>query len=382
MSTWISAPLQRRSAFGLMTAATVLCLVKPTIVAAQKLNPVTEYTRWQEQLRTATMHVECEYMAQDSASKKGPDQRQIGTYVRRDGNRVDLASNATKGRARYRTRMITTGDRQYLYYRTPNGQRKPKSGNLGPDYGDTQSDIMAGGALDGYFVGSDGLSLAELIKLVGSKVQVGAVVAIGGEPCQQVVATTPYGQIRMWLSQRQGYVPLQVSYTKGPTDRWQGTTTVQNSKYAKAAMKSWSATLSDVVLSKVGETFVPARGKLVMKWTLEGDRTYTQEGFYERRDFDLNPDFTKDADAFVFNLADGLEIKNEFPSAKGKYYVWKDGRVEEGVPPSPIVKSSSKWPGQPETGGWGWMEYGAIGVGVLVVGSVVGFLFRRMRLQR
>jgi hypothetical protein len=302
--------------------------------------PVKRYIELQKKYRSIVSRTEVEFWAKENGKKTTACA--IGTIVRRNGDQISVTSAFTystlKGRRDFRklrTHEVIDGDKAYSF-RTPltNGKPVPAMGDVTFARLASYAGYPVGSALDGYFVGSDGKSLADLLQLPTTKIHIGGRVSIQGEPCREVTATTPYGEIKLCLAEKLDSIPLQVVYTKGGLDRWDGSTSLSASKYSKKMpnVASWSANLTDVVVSKINDTYVASGGRLVMRWQLVDDTNIVESAHYLRSKLRPGYDFSNLPNAFAFGLPEGTEMRNRVDGIDGTQYVWRKGKVVAGMP--------------------------------------------------
>ncbi len=341
-------------------------------------DPVRNYGIWQQQLQHVSMRIETEAFVWGAPAER-PTHVNAQAILRRDGDRIDLDTQfrvygATgelekSDKLPTRTRKIVSNG-ECLGYDVTLKKKKPRMAVLSLDKGQVNSDPYTASALDGDFPGTDGKNLADLLQLPSSKVHVRGIESVGAEQCERVSAETTYGQLTTWLAVNRGYVPVRVVYDKHSNDRWDGSRILSEAKNEDGkVMSSWTATLSDVVVSKMGSTYIPVSGKLNVKTTLADGHIVSESFRYIRSDIMLGPDFSSDKAAFVIDLPSGTAVKSQLPSQGDRQFVWKDSEVVEGVP-EPPRRSQGDW----------WIDYVLIAFDVLLGVAIARAIMRQKKL--
>jgi hypothetical protein len=321
--------------------ASVVCTTNVECIHAlgADTEPIERYLEWQRKFNCVSMQIDCRLTTTGLSASKA-NRQEIITFLRRSDRRLDLQSQIFPEKYRSRTVVL---DGQDFSYRTTDLKSVPSIGTVSRDQGEAEGSIESGTALDGYFPGNDGRSIADLLQFPATKKNTGGYADVNGERCVTISAKTPYGQLTLWLARDKDYVPLRVIFSKDVFDRWVGSTPVSSIKYRNEfPVQRWSAVLSDVELSKVDGTFVPIQGKLMARWSLKDGRTIVEEARYNRSAIHFTADFSDDKTAFVFDLPDGSEIRSELPNATGRQFVWRNGEIEEGIPEH-LDRANESW---------------------------------------
>jgi hypothetical protein len=302
------------------------CCLESVSGAEVSQTPITRYLVEQHCTHRVSMKVESQISHVTENRILGDEV--VETVLFRDDYRIDTESwhrsHDDQRRLLQRFRRIVIDD-ACLWYRAQNDDL-PGAAVLSADHGEVYSAIWLGAALDGYFPGSDGKSVAELITLPASRTSVVGEDMVNTERCHIISSDSSYGRITLKLCDRQGCIPLEVSYEKRSTDCWADESPLNTILYDGTLISSWKAVLSDVFVAVVDGAYFPLDGTLRVQWELTDGRTVIKQAKYVRSNVDLLPNFGRAERAFVFDLPEGSPVRNELTKDNGDCE-WRRGAI-------------------------------------------------------
>lgn len=253
-----------------------------------------------------------------------PNHQRQELLIRIDGERIDIKGRHELLDKRQELSCIyrKTSDNGFLVtyshdipVKRPNNGLARKLGSEGAaaNLRAIRQDPASGNCLDGWAIIGDRRLAQQLVDAGTCKVARSEDVA--GTRCQVVEGTTPLGTIVLWLAGDRGCVPLQFVLERV-------------GEQIPAKERAWRTTpiiriasqLDRVEAEKMGDTWVPVRGRLVDEFHLADGRFARAEHVYERSDIELSPDFSR-TDAFSIDLPDGTIVTNLDDKASGVRYM-------------------------------------------------------------
>lgn len=296
------------------------------------------------------MHVE----AETRYSGDSPSSRVLGEYVvsdeRQDGERIDLQWTnyviTRKGKEpAYTKRGIWTGKQfQFRQQQVVDTTREPPAQiqpSVSTDSGEAQGMLTytGGGAhLQGIFPG-DVVSVVQVAQEQDAQTRLRAdTEEVAGSPCYVLECDSKRGHYVLWVDPAQGYAIAKATVDKSAGNLWYDES-LEAAPAKGQDLVSVHAELSETTVQKIGDTFVPVSGKLVVE-EVHGDGTHRTSSYVATRsNIQLNPDFSS-MTAFVMDgIPDGTVVWNEdFP---GLPWVWMNGAAVADTG-TDVVKSINK----------------------------------------
>ena len=232
------------------------------------------------------------------------------------------------------------------------------------------------GPVDGYLLCPDGRRAAE--ELLDSH-DVGVLLneAIDGNQCALVIGSTPSGTYKLWLDAQCGALPRKAQVHKGPDDiNWDGTKVRDTVAGPNGVLqKEASVEVYDVVLSQIGETWVPTRAKLAGRHVRSNGEEFIAEWTLERHEIEFSPNFAE-TDAFDDTVLEKALVVNLDDRESGVEYEIRDGKVQRRGSDDRVPEAPPNVPGRPGSDTT-WRTFLVAVNGVIVLVVALWFYFRR-----
>jgi hypothetical protein len=192
----------------------------------------------------------------------------------------------------------------------------------------------------GVFTGADDKSIFDLLRDPGAKNVTCKAVALNGEPCDLIGATTPEGRYSIWFDPKRGFNIVKLVVRKAGSDLFYGQPldkplspdvipVYKQYHYPMPPIRSLTYEMYNVKLSQAGGIWFTSTAdfKITTVYT-DGEDIHT--GNYHLLSVDFSPDFAK-LGAFVPSFPDGtpVTISGQKPSAIP--LCWQDGKVVPAV---------------------------------------------------
>jgi hypothetical protein len=274
-------------------------------------------------------------------NKDWPRHHRAETFLRRDGERLDVATrmlypDGTKefqARAQ-RSRAVFTDGVGVFYWTLASRAQPSRQGvvdnNWAKWFTDHGLNEVTGGPLDGYFQ-STGTQRAAEIMAADPGLRLRGQETLRGIPCQIVEARTPYGSYALWLAESKGFLPLKATCELGPDDIYDHVDGMRLSERPIAgrdedqvAGSQSSVILDEVTVERLGDAFVPVSGTLTRSERFGARKVFVVSS-YQRTDMKINPRF-EGTDAFVTDLPKGARLNNLADKTSGVAYEWRGGK--------------------------------------------------------
>jgi hypothetical protein len=229
------------------------------------------------------------------------------------------------------------------------------------------------GILDGYFQCAGGKRAAELL-LEAKELKLLADETIGEHRCKVVEGKTPCGLYKLWLDADGGCLPRKASLVKREDDLLATGERLRDfgGPHRQNPLLEAQWTLSDLVLSRIANTWITIEAKCSTLTKRKNNTTYEEVLTLSRSDVEFQPDFNK-SDSFVPSVGAEEIVANVDDPDSGTRYRLREGRIEPAgkhhVPPN-------------ETGSWLQGQAGfrlLLGLDALVVLLLAIWLFARRK---
>jgi hypothetical protein len=193
------------------------------------------------------------------------------------------------------------------------------------------SDINMASALDGYILEADGKCLSEIMSEANDLTFVRTEL-IDSYTCQKISSKTVYGNVELWLDEKNGYLPRKYIFTREPESLCsQGKKLRESNMYGigqgdfrEVYINSWSCALDQVEIGESGFLF-PIKGRLLTNYSLSNGQRSSGEYIYKRTKFNPTPDLSERD--FEIDLPNGMRISNQDDPDSGVVYEWRHGNV-------------------------------------------------------
>ena len=190
------------------------------------------------------------------------------------------------------------------------------------------------GPLNGYVGGTPHATFVDLVISAENRGKTREEV-IDGLRCVVISASTPQGQVSIWMAPDRDYNALRWSLKKVGSDKFAaGLLSDQKYPDPESPLISWEATLDNVSLAQVDGHWIAMDGTYHVNVEASDRRTQTCTYRIHRSAVTLNPDFDKDR-LFAVDIPDGTRI-GYAGLISGIAYEWKEGRAVPAMPSESI----------------------------------------------
>ncbi len=199
------------------------------------------------------------------------------------------------------------------------------------------------GVLDGYLECADGERVADLL-LEGDSLRLLGDELVGQCNCKVIEGKSKCGVYKLWLDLDCGCLPRRASLVKRADD-FMSTGQLLRNQLAKAdgtfvVKGTWL--VSDIVLSRVADTWIATRGKCSIDGELSDGTTQAITYTLSRSDMKLYSNIEK-PEGFQPTIADGAIVLNLDDFQSGIRYAFKDGKVKPAGTEYVATRDAGDW---------------------------------------
>ncbi|MBI3409994.1 MAG: hypothetical protein HY040_16765 [Planctomycetes bacterium] len=185
-----------------------------------------------------------------------------------------------------------------------------------------------GCALDGYFPGTQGRTIAELMrKAPDLRLEE---TTVDGEACFLVTGSIKWGKVSLWVSKKSGFLLKKATLEQGLHDVYgfDDQTMEDNNKQFHQQMKTCTIGVRNLAFENHNGVPLPIQGEYTIEWENASATPPSGKAIYrfKRTNVVLRPDLQA-KDPFTLDLPDGFRVFNEDERDSGVSYQWKGGQV-------------------------------------------------------